>query len=122
MHKSPPSVPCIHSEEHSAEYTRTPFGLRKSFRRRKIAQDEKKPTSIIVDNQLQNVFDRRKKKNEDPKALEKFEEAVHKTMASTRASTKPNEDGKYFKEKVGDRGIDSELHKILQKQKNKTLN
>ena len=117
-------MPCIHSEEHSAEYISTPFGLRKLSRRKKIVQDEKMPTSSNVDSQLQNIFAKRKKKISDPNALEEFEETVYtyKKMVITRASTKPNEDGKYFKEKVGDRGVESELHKKLQERKIKSLN
>ena len=72
MHKSPPSVPCIHSEEHSAEYISTPFGLRKFLRRKKIVQDEKKPTSSNVDSQLQNIFAKRIEKISDPNALEEL--------------------------------------------------
>ena len=109
------------SEEHSTEYINTPFGVcRKSIRRKTIAQDERKPiSSNVVDSQLQNVLARRKEKISDPNALEEFEETVHKTMENTRASTKQSEDGKYLKEKLGDRGVDSELFEKLQKRKNK---
>ena len=92
-----------------------PFGRRRSFIESPIVKKELNTSG--VHNQLQNVFAERAEKNEDPNALEKFEEKVHTRMRNARDKGKT--EGKYHKENVGDRGVDSELLEKLQRRKSK---
>ena len=94
------------------------FGIRRmsSTEKPEAVHAKKELNTKGVDNQLQSFFAKRAEKNEDPNALAKFEDKVQKRMKSTRDSTK---DGKYHKENVGDRGVDSELLEKLKKRKSK---
>ena len=70
-------------------------------------------------SELQSLFAKRHEKNEDPNALQTFEETVQKRMKLTRASSIQKEDGKFIKENMGDRGVDSQLLQKLQRRKSK---
>ena len=93
-----------------------PFGRQRSFV--ESPHVKKEPNTRGVSNQLQNVFAERAAKNEDTNALVKFEEKVQIRMRSTRDKIKQTE-GKYHKENVGDRGVDSELLEKLKRRKSK---
>ena len=83
---------------------------------------EKEPAmGGVVDSQLQKLFAKRAKKNDDVTSLKTFEETVQERMKHNRASIKLTEDQKYHKENVGDRGVDSELLAKLNKRKIKIL-
>ena len=101
------------SEEHSAASSNTPLGDLKPESESVPSQDEAMPN---VDPQLQRFFAKRRSKILDPNALDTFEKTVQARMAINRGNAQKKEDGK---ENLGDRGVDSELFKKLQKQKNK---
>ena len=112
IQKPTPNVPQTYSQP-AENPTESIVGVKKrpSIRRPTIVPSD--------DGQLQSIFEKRKARILDPNSLNTFEQAVKKSMESSRAQ---KDDGKFVKENVGDRGMSSELLKKLQRQKDQIKN